>query len=93
MPSTITSIFKAAGVRVGAVAPWGRRPELPPTGAAGTGIYVVALTPKVNRVAGSLAKAPIAGPAIDVLLNRRADLTLDGTRPTRQQLIRRLGAF
>jgi hypothetical protein len=93
MPSTVASVFRAAGVRAGGVALWGRRPGLPPAGTPGTGIYVVALTPRVNRVDRSLANAPIAAPAIDVLLNRRADLTLDGTRPTRQQLMRRLGAF
>lgn len=93
MPSTVASIFKAAGVRASGVAPWGTRPELPPTGVPGTGIYIVALTPKVRRIEGNIDKAPIAGPALDVLLSRRADLTLDGVRPTRQQLMRRLSAF
>lgn len=65
-----------------------------------TGIYVVALTDDQHSldapVAGTGATgdpAPISRSAVDELLAVRPELTLDGARPTPQQLAARLAEF
>ena len=93
MPSTVQSILKAVGVTRSGVAQWGERLEPPNPGEPGTGIYVVALTSRLNRVDGTLVKAPIANAALDTLLRRRPGLSIDGTTPTRQVLARRVQTF
>jgi hypothetical protein len=92
MPSTVADILAAAGAAPDGVVQWGERPPVatsPPT----TGIYVVALTGDVDSCAEALETPPISKPAIDDLLAIRPELTLDGARPSRDDVFRRLAAF
>lgn len=73
---------------------WGTPPDPPPDmGAPATGIYVVALTDKLEDLDAVRPVAPVSMAAVDELLKARRELTLDGTRPTCEQLATRLGAF
>lgn len=92
MPSTVASIFAAAGVDPADVVRWGTSPARSIRGVA-TGIYVVALTEKLDDVGEALPTAPISATAVDELLGVRPELTLDGARPTRDQLVERLAGF
>jgi hypothetical protein len=94
VPSTVADIFAAAGASPAGVVPWGISPA-PPVHrlAPATGIYVVALTDELNSRAGALAAPPISEAAVKELLAVRPELTLDGARPTREQLHRRLARF
>ncbi len=58
-----------------------------------TGIYIVALTKHRGSLEGTIPTAPISVAAVDELLTVRPELTLDGIRPTREQLVKRLAAF
>jgi hypothetical protein len=93
MPCTVRSILKAAGVRRSGVAHWGEPLARPPSGQPGTGIYIVALTSRTNRVDGCLDRAPVASAALDALLRRRPDLSIDGVRATRAKLAQRVRGF
>jgi hypothetical protein len=94
VPSTVVQILTAAGVEWAGVVPWGVRPALPdePLKVA-TGIYVVSLTDDPVSVDGSRSAAPISVSAVDQLLDARPELTLDGWRPNRAQLVARLAGF
>jgi len=61
--------------------------------AVATGIYVVALTDRLDSRAGALATPPISAAAVDELLAVRPELILDRARPTREQVVQRLGEF
>lgn len=94
VPSTVGDIFAAAGVSSAGVVRWGTRPSLPTVRSAPTtGIYVVALTDQLADRAGALATPPISDAAVDELLAVRPELTLDGVRPIRTQLVQRLAEF
>jgi hypothetical protein len=94
MPSTVASIFAAAGVTPAGVVRWGDRPALPVSPSeTRTGIYMVALTDRRDQLEGELAAAPLSDAAVKELLAVRAELTLDRARPTRAQLAARLAAF
>src|SRR4051794_34069945 len=94
VPSTVAHVFAAAGVKPAGVVAWGISAG-PPTqvGAVATGIYVVALTDKLDDLDAVLPTAPISPAAVDELLDARPELTLDQARPTREQLAARLAAF
>jgi hypothetical protein len=91
--STVADIFAAAGAAPAGVVGWGTlpAPPTPPTVPA-TGIYVVALTNQLDDRAAALATPPISETAVDELLAVRPELTLDGARPTREQIVQRLAA-
>jgi len=90
----VADIFAAAGVTPAGVVRWGEPVALPASPVvAATGIYVVALTQHLDELDGCLLAAPISDAAVDELLDARAELTLDGVRPTRQRLLARLAAF
>lgn len=94
MPSTIADIFAAASASPAGVVRWGT-PPAPPVHrtAPATGIYVVALSDELDSRAGALAAPPISEAAIEELLAARPELTLDHSRPTREQLLQRLAGF
>ena len=95
MPSTIDDIFAAAAAvsRAGVVR-WGTSPAPPtPRTAVATGIYVVALTDRHDSLAGAVATPPVSDAAVDELLAARPELTVDRARPTREQVVQRLGEF
>ena len=94
VPSTVADIFAAAGAAADGVVSWGAQPAAPAAPMApATGIYVVALTGDVDSWAETLETPPISESAADELLAARPELTLDGTRPSRQQLVQRLAGF
>src|SRR4051812_12721833 len=92
MPSTVASLFAAAGVaRQGAVG-WGEVIPAQATG-SGTGVYVVALPPELASPGAALAAYPVSATAVQKLLDVRRELTLDGARPDARQLGVRLFGF
>src|SRR4051812_34268307 len=70
-------------------------PPAPPTTQKSptTGVYVVALTAEVDTCGAALDTPPISPAGLDELLAARPQLTLDGERPTADQLAARLAAF
>jgi hypothetical protein len=93
VPSTVAEILEAGGLKSAGSVRWGEAPLLPPSDGPSTGIYVVALTDRVASLDGVLSTATLSNVAVDELLAIRPELTLDGSRPTPQQVIERLSAF
>jgi hypothetical protein len=88
MPSTVAQVFSGAGLTPSGVMPWG---QLVPE--RGPGVYAVALTNHVDRVAASGSRCPLSARAITELLRARPELRLDGSRPSLEQLSQRLSAL
>jgi hypothetical protein len=88
MPSTVASVFAAAGLERDGVVRWGQA-----AGDDGSGVYVVALAEQLDSLRGTLGAAPIAMTAVEKLLDIRPELTLDGARPTAVELGTRIAAF
>ena len=88
MPTTVADAFSASGLVRQAVVRWGTRP---PTGESG--VYVVALTDSANTIGPTSPKAPLATEAFESWLRVCPELTLDGARPTVEQLTRRIRGF
>lgn len=94
MPSTVADIFSAANATSVGVIPWGQTPDLPPGGAEPlTGIYIVALTDRVDTLHEARPTAPISAGRVEELLRERPELKLDGVRPSKDQLTARLAGF
>lgn len=96
MPSTVADIFDAAGEQPTGVVAWGEPPPAPRAStAAATGIYVVALTDRLDGLEGRRTDAPISAAAVDELRAvRRNELMLDGQlQPSRAALTERLAAL
>jgi len=94
VPSTVASVFAAAGVAPTGVVRWGTPPaSAAPADTLATGIYVVALTERLDRADGALTDAPTSRRAIAELLAVRPELRLDRARPTVGQLAARLAGF
>lgn len=94
VPSTVSSIFAAAGASPAGVVPWGTLPLAPtPFASSATGVYVVALTDQLGSRTGALSAAPVSNAEVDQLLLVRPELTLDRARPTQAQLVERLTRF
>jgi hypothetical protein len=95
MPSTVAEILAAAGAQRAGVARWGELPDRwRRASTSTTGIYIVALTDLLDRVDGTLEKAPASLPPLKKLLERRPELTLDKMpEPTPRQLQKRLSEF
>jgi hypothetical protein len=88
VPSTVGRVFSAAGLERDGVVRWGQA-----AGDDRSGIYVVALTDREDALAGTLPAPPIDAAAIHELLVVRAELTLDGRRPSAAELAARISAF
>jgi hypothetical protein len=88
VPSTVDSIFSAAGLARAGVVPWGTTVPI-----GGPGVYVVALTSETSSTDAAMERCPIDLGAIDEILDARPELTLDGERPSPQALADRLAAF
>jgi hypothetical protein len=81
MPTTVADAFAAAGlVRDNAVR-WGTKP-----GTSDPGVYIVSLTGSLDSFDGKLIEAPLAATEFQRWLDLRPELTLDGSRPTVEQL-------
>lgn len=87
MPSTVSAVFAAAGIKPEGVVRWGE----PPEDECG-GVYIVALAARPDAME-LLPAAPISDAAIDELLAVREELTLDGRRPSRRELTDRIADF
>ncbi len=88
MPSSVTAIFSAAGLRVAGTNPWGT-----PIDESGPGVYLVSLTADPDSMDGALDEAPIDPACVQALLDTRPELRLDGMRPDAPLLTQRLAAF
>lgn len=88
MPTTAAEVFSAARLTAEGVLRWGARP---PTRASG--VYVVALTDSLDSVEGVFAAAPLDAEVFETWLAARPELTLDGTRPSVEQLMTRIQGF
>lgn len=88
MTSTVRDLVKAADLEYGGVVRWGK-----PVPCARPGVYVVGLDPDPASAAAGGSPPPISTAAVDRLLALRPELTLDGMRPTAEELTRRLGRF
>jgi len=80
LPTTVRSIFDAAGLHPSSSVRWGT-----PVPKDVPGVYVIALTGDLDDDSG-LAHAPINALAVANLLAVRPGLTLHGYRPTEDQL-------
>jgi hypothetical protein len=89
VPSTITSLFAAAGLGPAGAVRWGEavqdnRP----------GVYVAALTARVDDVAGTVERPRFNAARLQELLDRRPELRLEKTRrPAPAELGERLARF
>jgi hypothetical protein len=88
VPSTVASIFAAAGLEREGVVRWGQA-----AGDERSGVYVVGLTGELDSLDGALPSAPMATTTIEELLIVRPELTLDGRRPSAADLAARIAAF
>lgn len=88
MPTSVAEAFAAAGLVREAVVKWGTPPP-----SREAGVYVVALTPSLGEVDANLPRPPFYDEAFQAWLTRCPALTLDGVRPTADQLKRRIERF
>jgi len=88
MPTTIAEAFSAVALTGRSVVGWGTNPKT-----SGSGVYIVSLTGSSDTLDGRLAEAPLAAARFQRWLNVRPELTLDGFRPTVQQLTDRTQRF
>ena len=88
MPTTVADAFAAAGLARDDVVRWGMKPSTPLPG-----VYIVSLNASTDDTAGSLMSAPLSIEVFERWLDVRPELTLDGVRPTIQQLIDRVRQF
>ena len=88
MPSTVRSLFGAAGLAPAGFTRW---PEL--AHERRTGVYAVTLDEDADGVAGAVSECPVSGLRLRELLAVRPELRLDGKRPSPDTLARRLAGF
>lgn len=88
MPTTIVDAFSAAGLARRGVVKWGTKPD-----ASDSGVYIVALTASPDSFDGQLIDAPLEAAEFQRWLDACPELTLDGNRPTPQQLTARIRRF
>lgn len=88
MPSTVASVFAAAGLVPAGCVRW--REPLPRDK---PGIYVVSLTAATKSRRGALAACPTSIHAIRAWLELRPELLLDGARPTPKRLAARVAGL
>lgn len=88
MPCTISELFSAADLTPEGVVRWGTRlPTSQP------GVYAVSLTDATDAIDATRVEAPLDRLAFETWLRVRPELMLDGTRPTVEQLMERVGGF
>lgn len=88
MPTTTAEAFAAAGLCREDVVEWGRRPK-----ERSPGVYVVSLTKSLDGFDDKLSEAPLAEDKFEYWLSVCPELTLDGVRPTVQELMGRTRRF
>jgi hypothetical protein len=88
MPTTINETLSAAGLKSGGMVPWGTKPAEP-----AYGVYIVSLTDSKNDCTNTLVNPPLKREAFTDWLQYCPQLTLDGARPTEEQLMDRIQRF
>ncbi len=88
VPSNVRALVDAAGLEYGGVVPWGT--DVP---CNQPGVYIVGLDPDPASTAAAVSPAPISARAVDNLLATRPELTMDGVRPSSEDLMNRLRGF
>jgi hypothetical protein len=88
MASSVSSLFRAAGLKRGGVVKWSSAIPLDTPG-----VYVVALDEDPDSTDASVVEAPISDDALDELLSARQELRVDGRRPTSAELRDRIAGF
>lgn len=88
MPSTVEVLFHAANLEPAGPVRWRQAVSETRSGA-----YAIALTDRVDRVAGTLPTCPLDNRVLSNLLAVRPELLLDARRPTVSELGWRLGGF
>jgi hypothetical protein len=88
MSTTVADAFAAAGLVRDDVVKWRTKPRT-----SDPGVYVVSLTDSLDGFDGKLIEAPLAATEFQRWLDERSELTLDGKRPTPQQLTARIRRF
>jgi hypothetical protein len=83
----VQSLFAAADVPLAGVVGWRNRVPV-----SGPGVYVIALSHDAASLSGA-AGCPVSRVALEEWLERRPELTLDGRRPTIDEVTARLRAF
>jgi hypothetical protein len=92
MPSSVRSVFAAAGLETGGSVLWGTPVPPNPAGPT-TGVYAVALTSDAHDLSNARPMCPISDGALRELLDARPELLLDAQRPDIDALRKRLSAF
>jgi hypothetical protein len=93
MPSSVASLFAAAGAVPAGEVEWGERIRPQVADEVGTEVYVVAVTPDPHGRAENEEACPLDLAAVQRLLDERPELTLHGRRPDAETLGQRLAGF
>lgn len=94
VPTSVQEALDAANLEPSGVVPWGTTVPLPLSETSPrTGVYVVSLSDDPGRKDAVFNEAPISTEAIEELLAKRPELTLDGSRPSPRALTERLQSF
>lgn len=88
MPSTALELAARAGVALGGVVPWGQTPRCDQPG-----VYLVCLDRDEGSAANAVSECPISVAAVEKLLSVRSELTVDGKRPSTDDLATRISSF
>lgn len=94
-PSELTSCRRVStkSLRPAGLQPFGVVRWANPVPKTRAGVYAVALTSDPAAVGPGLTECPVSDTALDDWLEARAELRLDGKRPTRAELAERVKAF
>jgi hypothetical protein len=87
VPSPVRRLFALADLEPDGCVRWGER-----VSEQRRGIYAVAMTDDAGAIK-ALAAPPISTEAVEELLTVRPELTVDGARPTVDELVARLASF
>jgi hypothetical protein len=88
MPSAVREVMGAAGLEPAGVVSW-----LDPVPDRSPGVYVVSLSSDPGTTKGGLIRCPLDPGTLEAWLAVRPQLTVDGGRPTVEELSGRLAAF
>lgn len=88
MPLSVSDVFQSAGLRVSGGVRWGQ-----PIPLDVPGVYAVSASSDVQSVKSPYADAPISLAAVKERVERVPQLTLNGVRPSPEQLAKRLAGF
>jgi hypothetical protein len=88
MPTTVAEAFAAVSLSRDGVVKWGTEPAI-----SKSGVYIVSLVESLDTCDGKLNEAPLERAKFQRWLKVCPELTLDGNRPTVQELMNRIRGF